>query len=181
MRLFEKFWRGVAKMVNFLIVTLLAAMTLVVALSVFYRYVLARPIFWAEEFSRYAMIWFAMFGAMVALRDNSHVGVSVVVDLFPAKIKQGILQFGRLFIIIFLAAVVVFSIVHAFTLRGQTSSALQLPMSIPYASITVGSLLMLLVAVRQFFGIDKVKSENEATLDEIKESLAEPTMNTLGQ
>jgi len=164
-----------------MIVLLLAAMTLVVALSVFYRYVLVKPIYWAEEFSRYAMIYFAMFGATVALRDNSHVGVSVIIDLFPAKIRRGILQFGRIFIIIFLAAVFVFSIVHSFTLQGQTSSALQLPMSIPYASITVGAFLMLLVAVRQFFGVDKVKSESEATLDEIKDSLVEPTTTTIGQ
>lgn len=181
MRVIESIWRGVVKLVNFLIVLLLAAMTLVVALSVFYRYVLVKPIYWAEEFSRYAMIWFAMFGAMVALRDNSHVGVSVVIDLFPAKIRRGILQFGRLFIILFLGAVTVFSVIHASTLRGQTSSALQLPMTIPYASITVGSFLMMLVAIRQFFGIDRVKSESEATLDEIKESLTEPTNTSLGQ
>lgn len=181
MRLFESVWSGLMKLVNFLIVLLLAAMTLVVALSVFYRYVLVKPIYWAEEFSRYAMIWFAMFGATVALRDNSHVGVSVVIDLFPARIRRGILQFGRLFVIIFLGAVGVFSIVHAFTLQGQTSSAMQLPMSIPYSSITVGAFLMMLVAIRQFFGIDKVKSENEATLDEIKDSLTEPAKTTLGQ
>ncbi len=177
-----KLWRGVVKSIDFLIVLLLSAMTFVVAAAVFCRYVLFNPIAWAEEFSRYCMIYLAMLGATVALRDNAHVGVSVIIDLFPAKIRRGILQFGRVFIIIFLAAVVVFSISHAFTLQGQTSSAMQLPMAVPYFAITLGAFLMLLVAVRQFLGIDKVKSENEATLDEIKESLADtPPTATLGQ
>ena len=49
----ENYGAVIVKLVDFLIVLLLAAMTLVVALSVFYRYVLVKPIYWAEEFSRY--------------------------------------------------------------------------------------------------------------------------------
>jgi TRAP-type C4-dicarboxylate transport system permease small subunit len=171
----QKLWNGFLKLVNFLIVLLLAVMTFVVALSVFSRYVLNNAISWGEEFSRYAMIWFAMFGAFVALKDNSHVGVSVIIDLFPDKIRRGILKFGRLFILIFLGVVFYFSIVHLIGIQGQFSPALEIPMFIPYMAITVGAFLMLLVAIRQFFGIDIVKSEGEATLDEINEGLCEPT------
>jgi TRAP-type C4-dicarboxylate transport system permease small subunit len=170
----QKSWDGLLKLVNFLIVLLLAVMTLVVTLSVFSRYVLNNAISWGEEFSRYAMIWFAMFGAMVALKDNSHVGVSVIVDLFPEKIRRGILQFGRLFVLIFLGVVFYFSIIHLIGIEGQFSPAMEIPMLVPYMSITVGAFLMFLVALRQFFGIDKVKSEGEATLDEINEGLCEP-------
>lgn len=161
-------WNGLLKFVDICIVILLVAMTLVVAVAVYFRYVLVNPLSWSEEFARYCMIWFAMFGAMVALRDNAHVGVSVVVDLLPAKAKQVVLQFGRVFVIIFLAVIIFYSILHLKGVADQTSSAMQIPMSIPYLSITVGALLMFLVAIRQLFGIDKVKSADEAVLDDVK-------------
>jgi TRAP-type C4-dicarboxylate transport system permease small subunit len=173
--LFGKLWSGILKIVNFMIIILLFAMTLVVSIAVFYRYVLNNPISWGEEFSRYAMIYFAMFGAMIALMDNSHVGVSVIIDLFPDKVRRGILQFGRIFVVIFLAVVFGYSIVHLLAVNGQSSSALEIPMFIPYMSISVGALLMFLVAVRQLLGIEKVKSENEATLDEVKQGFCDPT------
>lgn len=169
MSLPEKLLSGVLKLVNFLIILLITTMTIVVFIAVICRYALRSAIPWAEEFSRYAMIWFAMLGAAVALKENGHVGVSVIVDLFPDKIRRGILQFGRLFVIIFLGFVFVYSIIHIIGMQGQTSPALEMPMGVPYAGITAGSLLMMLISIRQFFGIDKVKSENEATLDDIKQ------------
>lgn len=165
MNLLQKLWSGVLRLVNVLIEALLAAMTFVIVLGVFYRYVLLRPIAWAEEFSRYCMIWFAMFGAMLALIQNEHVGVSAIIDLFPARVKKWIQQFGRVLIIAFLGVVFGYSIVHLISVQGQTSSAMQIPMFIPYMSISAGTLLMLLVAVRQLFGLEKVKSADASLND----------------
>jgi TRAP-type C4-dicarboxylate transport system permease small subunit len=162
-----KLWPGLIKLIHVLIIILLAAMVIVVPVGVFARYVLNSAISWGEEFSRYCMIWLAMLGGMVALLDNAHVGVSVFVDLFPAKIKHGILQFGRIFIVLFLVVVFGYSIVHLIGVQGQASSALEIPMFIPYMAITAGTFLMLLVAIRQLFGLEKVKTTDEATLDEV--------------
>ena len=59
---------------------LLAADLLVVSLSVFYRYVLAAPIEWADDVARGLMVALSFFGAAGALARDENVGVAFFVQ-----------------------------------------------------------------------------------------------------
>jgi TRAP-type C4-dicarboxylate transport system permease small subunit len=156
----KQVWKALLKVVDGLIMLLLAAMTAVIGIGVFYRYVLNNAIAWAEEFSRYCMIWFAMLGAGLALMRDEHVGVSAFINLLPEKLQRWIRQLGRSVVIVFLGITFIYSVKHLFSLQGQLSSALEMPMYVPYLSISAGMFLMLLVALRQLFGIKEDKYDD---------------------
>ena len=59
---------------------LLAADLIVVSLSVYYRYVLAAPIEWADDVARGLMVALSFFGAAGALARNENAGVAFFVQ-----------------------------------------------------------------------------------------------------
>jgi TRAP-type C4-dicarboxylate transport system permease small subunit len=49
------------------------------------RYVFNSPLIWAEEISRYTMVWGTMIGVALAYRAAQHITISIVVDALPAR------------------------------------------------------------------------------------------------
>ncbi|MCC7274384.1 MAG: TRAP transporter small permease subunit, partial [Alphaproteobacteria bacterium] len=47
------------------------------------RYFFDSPLIWAEEISRYAMVWGTMLGIAIAYRGGQHVAVTLLVDALP--------------------------------------------------------------------------------------------------
>jgi hypothetical protein len=56
--------------IEYLLFGLGFTMTVVVAVQVFFRYVLNQSLFWSEELARYLLVWLSFLGASVAYRDN---------------------------------------------------------------------------------------------------------------
>ena len=67
---------------------LLAADLVVVSLSVFYRYVLAAPIEWADDVARGLMVALSFFGAAAALARNENAGVAFVVQKLRPRARE---------------------------------------------------------------------------------------------
>ena len=67
---------------------LLAADLIVVSLSVFYRYVLAAPIEWADDVARGLMVAMAFFGAAGALARNENAGVAFFVQKLGPRARR---------------------------------------------------------------------------------------------
>ncbi len=122
--------------------TILAAMTVLVFLTVIYRYFLMSPISWGEEMARFLFIALAMLGAALAAKDRSHFAITMLTSRFPASVQ------GALRIAIALGTSLLLGIVidkgWRLTLlnRNQESPALGVPMSIPYAAVPLGAMLM---------------------------------------
>lgn len=137
----EKFIQNFMKWVLFLI---LGGMTLIVLLGVFFRYILKAPLPWSEELARYLMVWGASLGAFVAFKEGSHIGVTLIMDRFRGRIGIFLKRVSQMIVIIFMAIVVKEGIVLVFKLKGQTSTAMEIPMGWAYMAIPVGCLLILL-------------------------------------
>ena len=118
-------------------------MTILVFLTVIYRYFLLAPISWGEEMSRFLFIALSMLGAALAVKDRSHFTITILTSRFPAFVRLW-LQVG-----IALGTSLLLGIVidkgWGLTLlnRNQESPALGVPMSIPYSAVPVGAMLML--------------------------------------
>ena len=129
--------------------TILAVMTILVFLTVIYRYFLLAPISWGEEMARFLFIALSMLGAAIAVKDRTHFAITILTSKFPARIR------ACLEVAIVLGASVLLCVViekgWGLTLlnRNQESPALGVPMSLPYAAVPIGGLLMLL-----FFWMD---------------------------
>lgn len=118
-------------------------MTVLVFLTVIYRYFLLSPISWGEEMARFMFIALAMLGAALAVKDRSHFTITILTSRFPVSVRVW-LQVG-----IALGTSLLLGIVigkgWGLTLlnRNQESPALGVPMSIPYSAVPIGAMLML--------------------------------------
>jgi TRAP-type C4-dicarboxylate transport system permease small subunit len=50
------------------------------------RYAFNSPLIWAEEISRYTMVWGTMIGVALAYRAMQHISITIVVDTLPAPV-----------------------------------------------------------------------------------------------
>jgi len=82
---------------------LAAALVILILLNVVTR-AAGAAIFWVDELAIYTMIWMAFIGASVMLKMRMAVAVTLITELFPARIKSAV---GRLVdaIVLFFAAV----------------------------------------------------------------------------
>ena len=89
------------KLAEMLLVTMLAVMIVMVFGNVVLRYGFNSGIISSEELSRYLFIWITFLGAIIAFRENAHLGLDTVVRLLPSSGKKvffavsNMLMFGR--------------------------------------------------------------------------------------
>jgi len=123
---------------------ILAVMTILVFLTIIYRYILLAPISWGEEMARFLFIALCIFGAAIAMKDRSHFVITILTDKFPALLRPW-LDLGIALATSLLLFVVISKGWGLVLLnRNQHSPALGVNMSIPYAPIPLGALLMLI-------------------------------------
>ncbi|WP_442599771.1 TRAP transporter small permease [Neobacillus sp. D3-1R] len=123
-----------------LAMVLMFAMAVVVALGVIFRYVLNEPLFWAGEVSIFLLIYITFLGGSLGLKYKMQASVSIVTDYLPEKVKKIVFIVGHLFMLLFMAIILFycFKWISSPNVAIQKSSALLLPMWIPYTIIPVG-------------------------------------------
>ena len=76
------------RFLKFTIAVFLAVMVVLVFGNVVLRYVFNSGITVSEELSRWLMVWLTFLGAIVALREHSHLGVDTLVRALPPMGKR---------------------------------------------------------------------------------------------
>jgi TRAP-type C4-dicarboxylate transport system permease small subunit len=150
---------GMEKGTEWVVVAIITAMVANISAGVFSRYVFHLGIPFTEELGRYLMIWMGYLGAALAMKEGSHVGITAVVNLFRPAVRRYLHLLAHLVVFVFLALVFVRSFAHLDGLSIQRSSAMEIPMVIPYLSVIVGIVLLsienLVLMVRAFVVTDK--------------------------
>lgn len=126
-----------------LVFILLFVMFITTLAGTFARYTPGIPgLFWAEEVTRYTSIWMVFIASAIGLRRGVHLGVDVFILLLPERIRRIVLIVGLFLIFGFEWILVYFGVVMTISNMDQMSSALEMPMGLPFASIPIGGLLM---------------------------------------
>lgn len=73
---------------KFAVVACLSSMVILVFGNVVLRYVFNSGIAISEEFSRWLFVWLTFFGATIALREHTHLGMDSVVSRLPVMGKK---------------------------------------------------------------------------------------------
>lgn len=136
--------RNYQRAINFAGIFLIAAITLVAGLQVFFRYVVGASLYWSEELMRYMMEWAAFLLAGTAYSRGEMLGFTLFVDMLPPTLRQLALLVGRLAIVCFLAIVVIYGVDFAWRTRQDEATALLISMIWVHTSVAVGSALMIL-------------------------------------
>lgn len=75
----DKATAAYTKLLEVLLVALLAAMVVMVFGNVVLRYGFNSGITVSEELSRWAFVWLTFLGALIAIKDNAHLGTDILV------------------------------------------------------------------------------------------------------
>ena len=76
------------RLIEWLIALCLAAMVVMVFGNVFFRYAFNSGFTVSEELSRWLFVWMTFLGAVVALRENAHLGTDMMVSKFGPRGKR---------------------------------------------------------------------------------------------
>ena len=160
---------ALSRVEEFVISALLIAASFVLFANVVARYGFNDSFPWAEEVTRYAIVWMVFVGGSVAARKGAHIGVDVLARLLGERPVRKILMVGvDLLCVAFSVFLVVFGweLVAQAREFGQITPALQIPLWTVQLAIPVGGVLMGL----RF---------SQRVLGELKGSTSEPAVEIL--
>ncbi|NLY44907.1 MAG: TRAP transporter small permease [Tissierella sp.] len=135
------------KIENMLMVVAFSIMIVASFAQVVNRNFLKLPIAWFEEAAVYSMIYMVLIGTEIGLRDGTQIAVTGVVDSLKGMARKIVRIISKAVVVLFSVSIFNSSIgmVQMQIKTGQTSPALGLPMSIPYASLTISFAIITLV------------------------------------
>jgi TRAP-type C4-dicarboxylate transport system permease small subunit len=136
--------RAYQQVIDFAGIFLIAAITVVAGLQVYFRYVVGASLYWSEELMRYMMEWAAFLLAGTAYSRGEMLGFTLLIDMLPPVPRRLTLLIGRIAIVGFLVVVVGYGIDFAWRTRQDTATALQISMIWVHTSVAVGGVLMIL-------------------------------------
>jgi TRAP-type C4-dicarboxylate transport system permease small subunit len=84
----DTFISGYCRLIGYLIAAALLAMVVLVFGNVVMRYAFNSGFTVSEELSRWLFVWLTFLGAVVALRDNAHLGTDMLVGKLGPKGKR---------------------------------------------------------------------------------------------
>lgn len=124
---------------------LFVGLTLVMV-NVFLRYILGRPESILDEFSVYFVVWGAMMGFAVALRDDHHIKVDMLFRVFPTNIKRIVTLFADLVGLAFSGAMIFYGIklILTYKLLNMGSTDSQTPLWIVSLILPISGIMLVI-------------------------------------
>ncbi|MCY4469860.1 MAG: TRAP transporter small permease [Thiotrichales bacterium] len=144
----EAFNRRLLFLLAWIAIVLIAVMTSIILVAVFFRYVLGDALIWTEEVAKFMMVWMTFVAAPIAYREGSLVAVGIIAARFS----------GRLYpLLAILIQLVVISIMIVFLKEGSFltwNSRIQTASTIDwfsivwvYISMPIGAFALLTVSL----------------------------------
>lgn len=127
------------------------ALVALVTIQVVARYVFHVSTPWSEELARYVFLWTTYIGCGMCFSKKKHVVIDLIDELgkkmknpkkFAFYVEKATMVASLVFLVIFGSQYLTVYYMKIARM-GRTSTAINLPMVIPYASVLAGSLLMI--------------------------------------
>lgn len=142
----QTFMDKIGKVEYFLVAVMIAVMAIVNFLQVVFRYVIEGSLPWSEELLRFLFVWTTFLGAGIGVRKGAHLGLTIIVNNLPPKLKKFVVFINYLICIVFSAIIGMLglSIVSMQAEFNVRSSAMVLPMYWISLAIPVSFALIIL-------------------------------------
>jgi TRAP-type C4-dicarboxylate transport system permease small subunit len=128
----------------------MAVMAIVIPYEVIGRYIFQKMSIWSGEVSTYSLAWASMLGSAVGLKKGYQVSMTSVVESIPPAAAKILKWTAYLFTLFFFAAMFYYGLYQTIYNSKQTSPAMGLVMSVPYASLPAGFFIMFFLTLEEF-------------------------------
>jgi len=143
----ERISRSVNHWVEYVLFGLGFAMSVVVAVQVFFRYALNNSLFWSEELARYLLVWLTFLGASVAYHRNIHPGIDIFYARMPTSIQKTISLFIHVISTVLFGVMIFYGVQFSYFVRLQISPALYLPKWVVFSIIPLSGIIFMIHGV----------------------------------
>jgi TRAP-type C4-dicarboxylate transport system permease small subunit len=128
----------------------MAVMAVVIPYEVIGRYMFQNMTVWSGEVSTYSLAWASMLGGAVGLKKGYQIRMTVVVESVPPALAVTLKLVSYLCSLFFFGVMFWYGLYQTIYNAKQTSPAIGLVMSVPYAALPVGFFIMFLVTLQEF-------------------------------
>jgi TRAP-type C4-dicarboxylate transport system permease small subunit len=143
----DRFFEKMEKMQTLFCVAALGAIVLVLSLEILLRQFLGINLQWALDLSALLMVWICFIGASMVYRRKGHIGIEVLVKLFPESLQKTLNVAMYLLIGTGLVVLMIRAGSLMLVQRGQEIVSLGISRSFLSFPVAVGTGLMLLTSV----------------------------------
>lgn len=150
-----------------MMVVSMGLVTVVITVQVALRYFFNESLSWAEELTRYTIVWMSFIGASMGVRRGGHISVDLLATMVRPALRRPLLAISAGLGLCFALGMLVYgSELFLQALRtGQVSSAMRMPMFVVYSVFPVSATLLLIrfgqVLATALTGADLVEPSGE--------------------
>jgi TRAP-type C4-dicarboxylate transport system permease small subunit len=151
--LIDKFESGFMQFNRWLLIVMLAVMSVIIFANVTLRYTTSQSIEWAEEVARHLMIWLTFIGCGPVLRYGGHIAIENLQDALPNRVSQALRALIALLMTGFCIFCIVTGLDYMDRTQYQSTPATQISMAWIYAALPIGMTMTLihwLLIVRRY-------------------------------
>lgn len=129
-------------------VALLAALVIILFAGIILREFFNTPLVWAIEVSLTLFVWMVFMGAGLAMAENAHIRLSLLVEKMPTPLRASIgllISYGGL---VLLAALLWSGIEIAWAFRNNQFTSIRVSTAWTWAAVPVGLAFMIMAWLR---------------------------------
>lgn len=140
--------RWTYKLSVFLLAALFAVLVGSILLQVFALNVLNFSFIWSGELAQYCFVWMTFIGISAAYKHREMIAFDMLITRIPGKYQRWAAIFIQIAIIFFSLIFIYYGLKKALSpaVLIQKSTAMQMPMFVPYISIPIGMFMLLIHA-----------------------------------
>ncbi|MBP1971713.1 TRAP-type C4-dicarboxylate transport system permease small subunit [Virgibacillus natechei] len=143
MGIVEKISYWIDLIVRNLITIFLSVMTVILTVQIIARSVFEGGAVWTDELARFLMIAMIFLGAALAVRDKSHITVSIFEEWKPS-LRKWFAPFQWIAMLLYAGILVKFGLDTLEVVGPQTSSNMVISMGIVYAVLPISAAIMII-------------------------------------
>jgi TRAP-type transport system small permease protein len=150
MRALHRFNEILVAVGSFGTVLFMLVIALVVPYEVIGRYIFQTMTIWSGEVSTYSLVWASMLGGAVGLKKGYSINMAAAVDAAPPAVASALKLVGYLYALFFFGTMFGYGLFQTVYNVRQTSPAIGMVMSIPYAALPAGFFIMFFLTLEEF-------------------------------
>ncbi len=142
------------------ILVLFLSMTTLITVQVILRFVFDAGLAWGEEISKFLFVWMVFFSIACAFRNNRHISVAFIRDLFPVFVRKVVVIISDILMIALMVFLLQGSVSNVIRTAefGDMANTISLSMNFLYVSAVVGLSISLIRIVQSL--VWKIKRFN---------------------